>query len=681
MDFVPAVQDELPLAETVEYSSVATSSLSAQFKRASVKLQRELLPIFHHKNSFLYLIETSQVVVLVGHTGSGKSTQLPQYLYEVGWCTNNKLIACTQPRRVAAISVAQRVAEEMDCAVGSTVGYSIRFEDMTSDKTKIKYLTDGMLLRELLVDPLLQRYSVIIIDEAHERTVYTDILLCVLKKVLKKRRDLRLIIASATLQAEEFVSYFEPAAKCMSIEGKLFPIDHLYLQEPTENYVTEAVKTILSIHQSEPDGDILVFLTGREEINSALQFIHDQSGSLQSTSRLLALPLYAGLSRAEQTLIFEPAPENSRKVILSTNVAEASVTIDGIVYVVDCGFVKLRYYDPKLKQDSLIMRPISKASAIQRAGRAGRTRSGKCFRLYTSAAAKSLENTTVPELQRVSLLEPIMSLKSLGIENIARIDLISPPSVKLLANDLELLHALGAIDSDARLTKPDGERMAELPIHPMMAKALLESSSKGCLDPMLTIAAMSCVDDVFVIPKNDKREADRRHREFMVDEGDHLTFYNVYQAFTNRGKQSSRWCTERYLNYTSLSQAVRIRAQLARYLSKFGIFIPSTSRQATPETIVRCLVCGYFSNAARMQANGSYNLVSASENGEPINVSAHPHSSMFSRSADWVIYMRILKLGAKNYIGGITKVERDWLVDSAPGYYKVKSTSKMYDKE
>src|SRR6266536_277049 len=336
----------------------------------------------------------------------------------------------------------------MGCKLGQEVGYSIRFEDVTSAATRIKFLTDGLLLREAHVDPLLNRYSVIMVDEAHERSLSTDILLGVLKKISKRRPDLRIIVSSATLQAEEFLRFFAgtnsdsrpengdlggSTGRIISIDGRMYPVDILYLEEPAEDYVERAVKTIFDIHTQEAEGDILLFLTGREEIETAIQMISERTASLHTKGQaILALPLYAGLTSEQQLYVFEPAPENTRKVIVSTNIAEASVTIDGIVYVVDCGFAKLRAYNPLTGIERLTAVPISKASAKQRAGRAGRTKPGKCYRLYTESSYQALEEATVPEIQRSNLAPVILQLKALGIDNIVRFGFLTSPPAELV---------------------------------------------------------------------------------------------------------------------------------------------------------------------------------------------------------------------------------------------------------
>lgn len=555
-----------------------------------------------------------------------------------------------KPRRVAATTVAARVAEEMRCKLGEEVGYSIRFEDLTSVSTRIKFMTDGLLLREALVDPLLSRYSVIMVDEAHERSLGTDILLGTLKKVLKRRPELRVIVSSATLQAEDFLRFFSgndsekvtegnPAnsiGRIISLEGRMFPVDMLFLEEPAEDYVKRAIKTVFDIHSSEADGDILLFLTGREEIETAIQMISEQATSLHPrASSILPLPMYAGLSTEQQLYVFEPAPENTRKVIVSTNIAEASVTIDGIVYVIDCGFVKLRAFNPTTGIETLTATPVSKASATQRAGRAGRTKPGKCYRLYTQNIYATMSEATVPEIQRSNLAPATLQLKALGIDNIARFDFLTPPPAELVIRALELLYSLGALDNYAKLTRPLGMRMAELAVEPMMAKVLLTSPKFGCLSEVLSIAAMvSLQGAVWFSHDGEKKATETARRKFAAEEGDHLTLLNVYQAFVTKGKKESKWCRDNYLNYKSMVRAVSVRTQLKRYIERFGINVDESltmngkgdNLSSKGEQIGRCLTTGFFAHAARMQHDGSFKTIS----GGTI-LHAHPSSLMFVR--------------------------------------------------
>ncbi|KAI1471814.1 P-loop containing nucleoside triphosphate hydrolase protein [Daldinia caldariorum] len=645
-----------------------------------------LLPIAKYHDTLLYLIEKNPVTTVVGQTGSGKTTQIPQFLEHAGWCSDDKIIGVTQPRRVAATTVAIRVAEEYGCELGKEVGYSIRFEDVTSAATRIKFLTDGLLIREALVDPLLSRYSVIMVDEAHERSISTDILLGLLKKIRKRRPELRIIISSATLQAEEFLNFFsqqsdhqEPpdgdkseVGSIISIEGRMYPVDVLYLESPAEDYVEKAISTVFDIHAKEPHGDILVFLTGREEIDAAVQAIAERAAQLPpAVQSISVLPLYAGLSTEQQMLIFDRPPENTRKVIISTNIAEASVTIDGIVYVIDSGFVKLRAFNPKIGIESLTATPVSKAAAQQRAGRAGRTKPGKCFRLYTEKAFQALPDANIPEIQRSNLAPFILQLKALGIDNVVRFDYLTPPPAELMAKATELLFSLGALDEYAKLTRPLGMRMAELAVEPMMAKTLLAASSFGCLSEILTIAAMiSLGSSVWIQREGEKKLAESSRRKFAAEEGDHLTLLNVYQAFITKGKKESKFCHDNHLNFKAMSRAVSIRAQLKRYLERFGIVIDESLRTSPVnkgEQIRRCLTTGYFAHAARMQPDGSFRNV---EGGTTLY--AHPSSLMFNRKADWVIFHEVMETGNKIFIRDISKIEKEWLLEYASEYYQIK---------
>lgn len=677
-----------------------------------------LLPIAKYRESLLYVAETYPITIVIGQTGSGKTTQIPQFLDQGGWCTNGKLIGVTQvsylevprvsfslfgyadalpkPRRVAATTVALRVAEELGCEVGKEVGYSIRFEDVTSSATRIKFLTDGLLIREALVDPLLSRYSVIMVDEAHERSISTDILLGLLKKVRKRRPELRIIVSSATLQAEEFLKFFtrtseetsskddesksDRLAKIVSLEGRTYPIDILYLESPAENYVEKAIDTVFEIHTQEGEGDILVFLTGREEIDNAIQAVSERVGQANGRhSGLQPLPLYAGLSSEEQMYVFDRSPEGTRKVIFSTNIAEASVTIDGIVYVIDCGFVKLRAYNPKTGIETLTATPTSKASASQRAGRAGRTKPGKCFRLYTEQDYQTLPEANPPEIQRSNLAPTMLQLKALGIDNVVRFDYLSSPPSELMSKALELLYSLGALDEYAKLTRPLGFQMAELAVEPMMAKTLLSAPAFGCLSEILTIAAMTSLGgSVWFHHDGEQKAMESARRKFAAEEGDHLTLLNAYTTFITKGKKESRFCHENHLNYKSMIRAISIRAQLKRYLERFEIqadeSLATTQRsenemKSKAEQIRRCLTAGYFAHAARMQADGTFRNV---EGGTVMH--AHPGSLLFNRKADWVIFHEVMETGEKTFIRDVTKIEKGWLLEYAPEFYKVTDT-------
>ena len=367
------------------------------------------LPIFKHRNHILYLVEQYQTVVIVGETGCGKSTQLCQYLFEAGWAASGRVIAVTQPRRVAAVTVATRVAEERAAILGQHVGYAVRFDSCCDDDvTRIKFLTDGLLIREMMSDPLLSRYSVIMLDEAHERTLHTDLIMGLLKKIQKKRPDLRVIVASATLDAEKMRDFFntndsedpgKDTATVLTVEGRMYPVDIFHCSNPVPDYLKATVETVMKIHRSNQPGDILAFLTGQEEVNHVVSLLIDHAKQLAKDAiKMRVLPMYGSLPYADQIRVFDRTPNNCRKIIIATNIAEASITISGIVYVIDSGFVKLRAFNPCCSMEALVLVPVSQASAIQRAGRAGRMKPGKAYRLYTENAYSKLTqvNTNVP---------------------------------------------------------------------------------------------------------------------------------------------------------------------------------------------------------------------------------------------------------------------------------------------
>lgn len=455
------------------------------------------MPVFEYKADFVRLLAEHQCIVLVGETGSGKTTQIPQWCVEYARSMGTKGVCCTQPRRVAAMSVAQRVSEEMDVTLGQEVGYSIRFEDCSSAKTILKYMTDGMLLREGMSDPMLDAYQCILLDEAHERTLATDILMGVLKEVIKQRFDLKLVIMSATLDAGKFQQYFDNAP-LMNVPGRTHPVEIFFTPEPERDYLEAAIRTVIQIHMCEEiAGDILLFLTGQEEIEVACKRIKREIDNLgPEVGDLKCIPLYSTLPPNLQQRIFEDPPPNKsngaigRKVVVSTNIAETSLTIDGVVFVIDPGFAKQKVYNPRIRVESLLVSPISKASAQQRAGRAGRTRPGKCFRLYTEKAFKNeMQDNTYPEILRSNLGSVVLQLKKLGIDDLVHFDFMDPPAPETLMRALELLNYLAALDDDGNLTDL-GAVMAEFPLDPQLAKMLIASCNHNCSNEILSITAM-----------------------------------------------------------------------------------------------------------------------------------------------------------------------------------------------
>ncbi|KAH7063450.1 pre-mRNA-splicing factor ATP-dependent RNA helicase prp22 [Macrophomina phaseolina] len=634
----------------------------------SIKEQRESLPVFKFRNQLLQAVREHQLLILVGDTGSGKTTQLTQFLAEDGFA-NNGVIGCTQPRRVAAMSVAKRVAEEVGCKLGAEVGYTIRFEDCTSPDTKIKYMTDGIMQREILLDPMLNKYSVIILDEAHERTIATDVLFGLLKKTLKRRPDMKVIVTSATLDADKFSEYFN---KCpiFSIPGRTFPVEIMYSKEPESDYLDAALTTVMQIHLTEPPGDILLFLTGKEEIDTSCEILFERMKALgPGVPELIILPIYGALPSEVASRIFEPAPAGSRKVVIATNIAETSITIDGIYYVVDPGFVKQTAYDPKLGMDRLQVTPISQAQAKQRAGRAGRTGPGKCFRLYTEAAFQSeMLPTTIPEIQRQNLSNTILMLKAMGINDLLGFDFMDPPPTNTMLTALEELYALAALDEEGLLTQL-GRQMADYPMDPALSKALIMSTKMGCSEEMLTIVSMiSAVQTVWHRPKDKQQQADQKKAKFHDPHGDHLTLLNVYNAW-KQSKFSVHWCFENFIQPKSMKRVADVRDQLTTIMKRYKSPIVSCGRNT--QLVRQALCSGFFRNSARKDPQEGYKTL---VEGNPVYL--HPSSALFGKPAEHVIFNSVVET-TKEYMHVVTAIEPKWLVEAAPTFFKVAPTDKL----
>ncbi|KAG5339436.1 hypothetical protein C0989_004223 [Termitomyces sp. Mn162] len=642
--------------------SAADKLLQAQIEAAEKRARtidetRKNLPIYAFKEGLIEAIKDHQVLIVVAETGSGKTTQLTQYLHEAGYTANGMKIGCTQPRRVAAMSVAARVAEEMGTKVGYEVGYSIRFEDCTSDKTVIKYMTDGMLLREFLTEPDLAGYSALIIDEAHERTLSTDILFA----LIKARSDIfdylpRILISSATLNADEF------------IPGRQFPVDIHYTPQPEANYLHAAITTVFQIHTTQPKGDILVFLTGQEEIEACHENIQETARALgNKIKELVICPIYANLPSEMQAKIFEPTPEGARKVVLATNIAETSITIDGVVFVIDPGFVKQNSYNPRTGMSSLVVVPCSRASANQRAGRAGRVGPGKAFRLYTKwAFSNELEANTVPEIQRTNLGMVVLLLKSLGINDLIGFEFISPPPGETLMRALELLYALGALNDRGELTKL-GRRMAEFPVDPMLSKAIISSEKYSCTDEVLTIISMlSESGSLFYRPKDKKLHADQARQNFVRQGGDHFTLLNVWEQWADTN-YSQQFCYEQFLQYKSLSRARDIRDQLAGLCERVEVVVMSNPNSNDITPIQKAMTAGYFYNTAQLQKSGdSYRTLKTNH-----TVYIHPSSSLFQHQppVKTLLYYELV-MTTKSYMRQVMEIKPAWLLEVAPHYFK-----------
>ncbi|KAI1284186.1 P-loop containing nucleoside triphosphate hydrolase protein [Xylaria sp. FL0933] len=623
---------------------------AAEKKALSIQETRKSLPIYKYRDEFIAAIEQYQILVLVGETGSGKTTQLPQYLHEAGYTKGGLKVGCTQPRRVAAMSVAARVAEEMGVKVGN----------------------------EFMTEPDLSGYSAIMIDEAHERTVHTDILLALVKDLARERPDLKLLISSATMNAEKFAKYFDDAP-IFNIPGRRYPVDIYYTPAPEANYLTAAITTIFQIHTTQGKGDILVFLTGQDEIEAAEQQLTDTARKLGNrVKELIICPIYANLPSDLQSKIFEPTPEGARKVVLATNIAETSLTIDGITYVIDPGYVKENVYNPATGMSNLVVVPCSRASANQRSGRAGRVGPGKCFRLYTRYAyMNEMDESTTPEIQRTNLNGVVLQLKSLGINQLLEFEFMDPPPTESLIGALNQLFALQALNHKGELTKV-GRQMAEFPTDPMLAKAVLAADKFKCVDEVLSIVAMlSEASALFFRPKDKKIHADSARNRFTVKEGgDHVTLLNIWNQWVD-SDFSPVWARENFLQQRSLTRARDVRDQLAKLCERVEV-APSSCGASNLEPIQKALTAGFFPNAARLQRGGdSYRTL---KNNTTVYI--HPSSVLMKSDPPekTVIYYELV-LTNKEYMRSCMPIRPQWLNEVAPHFHKKKDLEQIEEKK
>lgn len=693
------------------------------FSSAPLAQQRLLLPIHKHKRQILYSVERFGVVVIVGETACGKSTQIPHYLMSNGWCDNGFQIVCTQPRRIAAQTLAARVTKEVGRTLGTTVGYTVRFDNKTSENTKIIYVTDGILLREAtLTDPLLSRYSVVMVDEAHERNLNTDALLGLLKKIRRKRPDLRIIVCSATIDAQAFLDFFVPKEEkvakfkrrrwdnpdggttknttetalntgtIISVDGRQHAVDVLYLDKPTSNYLRSTVETALNICKlssknpkgtNNGEGDILCFLPSGEDVDEAIRIAQEVVDSQEPTlaNHLVFLPLYSKLPFNMQARVFQiderDKHRNKRRIIFSTNIAETSVTVPRITHVIDSGLVKLPYFDPKTDFERLIVVPSSQASAKQRAGRAGRLQAGQCYRLYTENFFLKLEKATPPEILRTNLSSFILTLKALGVDNILGFDVMDLPGVDSLSHGLESLYALGAIDDDTNLTVL-GMDMSSFPTEPRVSRMLLESLREECSVEVAGVCAALQVRSLFLTPRGGSSAGRQQQQldyesaisEFADSSGDHVTYANVISQQDDR-RMDREECSERFLDYFAIRRITEVRDQLLRFLKKFGR-IRSLGMATVDEkrkVILKCLTSGFFFNVAKLHNDGKYYTIRGTN-----HILVSPSSSSIFHThgshAEYIIFCETHD-GSRGgmELRNVSAIDPRWLRELAPHYW------------
>ncbi|KAL7291450.1 hypothetical protein TKK_0015034 [Trichogramma kaykai] len=604
-----------------------------QSKFKKIQEQRRSLLVFGVKQELLNVIRDNQVVIIVGETGSGKTTQLTQYLHEDGY-SKYGIIGCTQPRRIAAMSVAKRVSDETDSKLGDKVGYAIRFEDCTSPETIIKYMTDGILLRESLREGDLDRYSVIIMDEAHERSLSTDVLFGLLKEVLRRRSDLKLIVTSATMDSCKFSTFFGNAPT-FKIPGRTYPVEIIHQKVHVDDYVAASVKQVVQIHLQHPSGDILVFMPGQEDIEVTCEVLNERLNEIEGALPLSILPIYSQLPSDLQAKIFQRATDGVRKCVVATNIAETSLTVDGIVYVVDSGYCKLKVYNPRIGMDALQIYPVSQANANQRSGRAGRTNPGRCYPLYTQRQyLDELLEASVPEIQRTNLANTVLLLKSLKVGDLLRFPFMDAPPQDNILNSLYQLWMLGAIDNDDQLTGL-GRQMAEFPLDPSQSR---------------------------------EEDSDSKREKFQVPESDHLTYLNVYNQWKSN-RYSSSWCTENFIHAKAMRKVREIRQQLEEIMKQQRMNIASCGTEW--DTVRKCICSAYFHQAARLKGIGEY--VNC-RTGMPCHLNSTSALFGMGSTPDYVVYHELI-MTSKEYVKCVTAVDAHWLAEFGHMFFRQEQAS------
>ncbi|KAF1808052.1 P-loop containing nucleoside triphosphate hydrolase protein [Eremomyces bilateralis CBS 781.70] len=713
---------------------------------------RQQLPIWPSSSTIRSFLQSDrpQVLILTGETGSGKSTQVPQFLLSERWCRNG-CIAVTEPRRVAAIGLAKRVGSEMGVRLGKeakglgkrqedSVGWSVRLDNNVSRargvRTRIKYLTEGMLLRELLRDPYLESYAAVIVDEVHERSIGVDLLLGFLRLLLfgegdgpKRKNPLKLVVMSATTNVESLKEFFSegcPDRKALveqisteeaegewegfsdaeseafaskkpdapkkahvahpqdnklakaqvgpvssyHVEGRQYPVKIVYLNEPTQDFVESALSQIFEIHRKEPlPGDILVFLTGQDTIESLERLINQCAQELdRKLPRVLTLPLFAALPQAAQQRVFERPPSFTRKVILSTNLAETSITVPGVRYVVDSGKVKVKQYRSRLGLDSLLVKPISRSSSIQRQGRAGREAPGICYRLYTEPDFLQMENETMPEILRSDLSGSVLSMKACGISDVAEFPLLSPPPRDALEKALIHLLQLGALNDSGDITEV-GKQMSKMPLSPNLARIIIEASQPelDCLEDVIDIIACLSVENIFInVVSDEKREQAHEARQNLYRrEGDHLTMLATVQAYLSEHSNRKAWAEKYFVSHRAMQSVMDIRKQLLAQCVQMGLSSNSSFQNSEPEkrtvTILRCLLKGFMGNIARLMPDGSYRTILGNQ-----TVAIHPSSVLFSKKVEAIMFSEFVFTN-KSYARGVSSIQMDWIGELLAG--------------
>ena len=612
------------------------------------------LPVYEQKSRILDALKGNQVIVVESPTGSGKTTQIPVILHEAGYSTNG-IIGVTQPRRIAALSVSEFIAKQMGVPMPGLIGYKMRFEDRTDQSTVVKIMTDGILLQEMKLDPSLSRYSVIMVDEAHERSLNIDFILGLLKRVLEARPEFKVIISSATINAEVFSAYFGDCP-VVKIETQVYPVAIVWEPPTVEgnpDALTDKIEQIINrVIGDKRDGDILVFLPGERAIKDCMQRL----AFSESRNRIHIVPLYARLGKDEQERVFDKAPLGKRKIIISTNIAETSVTIDGVTSVIDSGQAKLNFYNPKTYTASLVQVPISKASCNQRKGRAGRTAPGFCYRLYSRDDFENRSLFTMEEIYRTDLSEVVLRMAELGITDFERFDFISKPPRSGILGAMDILNLLEALNPDRTLSTV-GQMMCAFPLLPRLSRMIVEAIMKypDVLEEVLIASAFLSTQSPYILPPGEEMEARKAHHAFRDPAGDFVSYLRMYKAFKD-ARHKTKFCEHSYLDERTMLEILRIKEQIEMIVHELGVPISSGG---SSEDYLCAVSRGLIQFVCARQDRGLFSTLTAEK------VQIHPGSVMYRENPDFIVAGEIVRT-TRMYAMSVSPLTRRMLARISP---------------
>ena len=623
-------------------------------------IEYKKLPVYEQKQRILDTLKDNQVIVVQSPTGSGKTTQIPVILYEAGYAQSGT-IAVTQPRRIAALSVSEFISKQLNTTYPGLVGYKMRFEDKTDATTKIKIMTDGILLQEMKLDPWLSKYSVIMVDEAHERSLNIDFVLGLLKRVLAERKDFRVIVSSATMNAEAFSAYFD-GCPIVTIDTITYPVTIVYdtpsipastiSEAATDALLTKICNTVDRILANNEPGGILIFLPGEKIIKDCLWKLDHSPFS----RKIHTLPLYGRLAKEEQEKVFDPAPFGKKKVIISTNIAETSVTISDITTVIDAGLAKLNFYNPRTFTSSLNETAISKASCNQRKGRAGRTQPGICYRLYSRKDYDTRPMYTTEEIYRTDLSEVVLRMAELGITDFQNFDFISPPGIEGIIGAVDTLNMLKALDSDNTLSSI-GKLMVEFPLEPRISRIIIEAIMKypNVLEEALIAAAFLSANSPFLLPQGEEMEARKAHHNFRDMQGDFVSYLNIFKGYTS-SPDKEKFCKKNYLDDRVMAEIENINVQLKDIVSKMNIPIMGGGNKGD---YLCCIASGMIQFVCIRTGKNTYRSLTADK------ICIHPGSVLFRQDPLFIVAGEIVRT-SRMYAMSVSPLTKSLLHQISP---------------